>query len=75
MAKRKAAALSCSFCGKSKEHFKMLISGLAASICNECIDLCYKVISDHRQRQAVELTANKNADEGKKKKRKKITKK
>jgi len=75
MAKWKASTSSCSFCGKSKEHFEMLISGLAASICNKCIDLSNKLISDHRQRQVAASTANKSANDGKKKGKNKIKKK
>ena len=75
MAKTIAATSSCSFCGKSREHFKMLVSGLAASICNECIDRCNKLIRDARQRQAAASTANKSTNDGKKKGKNKARKK
>jgi ATP-dependent protease Clp ATPase subunit len=76
MAKRKAGHSFCSFCGRSHDHFKFMVSGLAASICNECIDLCYKIMNDDRQRQAAGAsTAEKSTNKGKKRGKKTAAKK
>jgi ATP-dependent Clp protease ATP-binding subunit ClpX len=37
---------SCSFCGKSQNEVKKLIAGNNVFICNECVDLCHKVIKE-----------------------------
>ncbi len=77
MAMRKADTLRCSFCGKSQKDLKFMIAGSAASICHECVDLCYKIISDSK-REAAAASATENGPdggEGKKKARKKPPKK
>jgi ribosomal protein L37AE/L43A len=38
--------LYCSFCGKSQEEIKHLIAGPKAWICEECVDLCCKIITE-----------------------------
>ena len=35
----------CSFCNKSKNDVKKLIAGPSVFICDECVDLCSKIIS------------------------------
>ena len=35
---------SCSFCGKRQEQVRRIMSGPEAFICNECIELCNKVL-------------------------------
>lgn len=35
---------NCSFCGKSKEEVFMLITGPEVSICDNCVELCSKLI-------------------------------
>jgi hypothetical protein len=52
-----ASELSCSFCGKAQPEVLQLIAGPRAFICNECVQLCVKIIStkhpewlpDHRK--------------------------
>lgn len=36
----------CSFCGKTNEQVRRLVSGPNVNICNECIMLCQEIISD-----------------------------
>lgn len=38
--------LSCSFCGKSRDQVDKLIAGPSVCICNECVTLSYKIVSD-----------------------------
>jgi len=38
--------LSCSFCGKSRDQVDKLIAGPSVYICNECVTLSYKIVSD-----------------------------
>ncbi|MBE6760017.1 MAG: ATP-dependent Clp protease ATP-binding subunit ClpX [Ruminococcaceae bacterium] len=38
--------LRCSFCHKSEDEVVRLISGNGVYICDECIELCYSIISD-----------------------------
>src|SRR5688500_11560238 len=38
--------LRCSFCGKARDEVTHLIAGPGVFICNECVDLCEKVIGD-----------------------------
>jgi hypothetical protein len=41
-------ALHCSFCFKSQHEVKKLISGPGnIFICDECVELCNEIISDH----------------------------
>lgn len=35
----------CSFCGKSPEQIDLLIAGPGVFICNECVDICNRIIS------------------------------
>jgi ATP-dependent Clp protease ATP-binding subunit ClpX len=37
--------LECSFCGKSRHEVVSLIAGENSFICNECVDLCVKVLT------------------------------
>jgi len=48
--------LVCSFCGKTQEQVKKLISGPGIYICNECVDLCNDIIiEDYERAQGTEL--------------------
>ena len=35
--------LYCSFCGKSQREIHKLVAGPAASICDECVELCMDI--------------------------------
>ncbi|MCV2531363.1 MAG: AAA family ATPase, partial [Candidatus Lightella neohaematopini] len=41
--------LYCSFCGKSQKEVKKLIAGSSVYICNECINLCNKIINEGKK--------------------------
>jgi ClpX C4-type zinc finger len=41
-----SANLVCSFCGKSQDDVRKLISGPTVYICDECIDLCNDIIAE-----------------------------
>jgi hypothetical protein len=36
----------CSFCGKLNREVRKLVAGPTSFICDECIDLCAKIMSD-----------------------------
>jgi ATP-dependent Clp protease ATP-binding subunit ClpX len=38
--------LRCSFCGKTQDEIERLIAGPGVFICDECVDLCVRVISE-----------------------------
>lgn len=40
--------LRCSFCGKTQNQVKRLISGPNVCICNECVDLCQEIMDNER---------------------------
>jgi len=42
--KKNNEKLECSFCGKGRELVTSLIAGEKSFICNECVDLCVKVL-------------------------------
>ncbi len=50
----------CSFCGKSQDEVKKLISGPSVFICNECITLCNEIIAE--ESDFVEEDEKKEAD-------------
>jgi ATP-dependent Clp protease ATP-binding subunit ClpX len=37
---------TCSFCGRPKEEVGILISGIDAQICNDCVEQAYRIIND-----------------------------
>jgi ATP-dependent Clp protease ATP-binding subunit ClpX len=37
--------LNCSFCGKSRDQVEKLIAGPSVYICNECVSVSYKIVS------------------------------
>jgi len=45
---RRAASntLYCSFCGKSQHEAKKLIAGPTVFICDECAELCVKIVRE-----------------------------
>ncbi|MCX4024694.1 hypothetical protein H0A36_09670 [Endozoicomonas sp. SM1973] len=44
------SSLFCSFCGKGDLEVRKVICGEEGNICDECIELCYSVIEDEKQR-------------------------
>jgi ATP-dependent Clp protease ATP-binding subunit ClpX len=44
---------TCSFCNKEKDIVKTLIAGPNQFICNECIDLCYEIIHDSKEKLTI----------------------
>ncbi|MBM6700162.1 ATP-dependent Clp protease ATP-binding subunit ClpX [Bifidobacterium pullorum subsp. saeculare] len=42
----------CAFCGKSERQVKRLVTGPAASICDECVELCVGIIAEERRQDA-----------------------
>jgi ATP-dependent Clp protease ATP-binding subunit ClpX len=42
---------NCSFCGKNRDAVEKLIAGPAVYICNECIELSYKIVTEGVQTQ------------------------
>lgn len=45
MAGNKTKDIVCSFCGKSQDEVERIISGNGVYICDECIDICYSLLS------------------------------
>ena len=41
----------CSFCGKDRDEVKRLVMGPSACICNNCIDLCGKLLADQETKK------------------------
>jgi ATP-dependent Clp protease ATP-binding subunit ClpX len=37
----------CSFCGKNQNEVKIIVSGPAVYICNECVSVCVDIIEQH----------------------------
>ena len=38
--------LHCSFCGKSQDEVTKLIAGPSVFVCNECVEMCNKIIRE-----------------------------
>lgn len=38
--------LNCSFCGKSQEQVRKLVTGQGVYICDECVELCAEIVSE-----------------------------
>ena len=52
MKPKDAADLRCSFCTKAHAEVKKLIAGPNdVAICDECVDLCHRIISGRLDRQ------------------------
>ena len=45
-AKKTDVTYHCSFCGKSQHEIKKLVAGPAVFVCDECIDLCNKIMAE-----------------------------
>lgn len=46
--------ITCSFCGKTQDQVKKIVAGPGVYICNECIDLCKKIIDEEISRESAE---------------------
>ena len=46
------AVQRCTFCGKSENQVRKLVTGSGAAICDECIELCVDIISEERDKDA-----------------------
>lgn len=44
-----AKEIRCSFCGKTQKEVKKLISGPGVFICDECVEICYDLISQEKE--------------------------
>jgi ClpX C4-type zinc finger protein len=42
-------SLVCSFCDKSQTEVEQLIAGPGVFICNECVEVCTKIIAERRR--------------------------
>ena len=42
----------CTFCGKSENQVRKLVTGSGAAICDECIELCVDIIAEERVEDA-----------------------
>ena len=42
----------CTFCGKTENQVRKLVTGSGAGICDECIELCVDIISEERVKDA-----------------------
>ena len=38
--------MTCSFCGKSQDQVAKLIAGPGVRICDDCVDLCTRIIEE-----------------------------
>jgi ATP-dependent Clp protease ATP-binding subunit ClpX len=48
----KRTELHCSFCGKSEKDVSILIINVIGnSICNECLDVCNKIIEEKKNEE------------------------
>lgn len=58
MGKSRTRDKSCSFCGKSSDETKRLIAGPGVYICDECIDVCTKIVEEEESTEALEIDEN-----------------
>ena len=55
---RPTELLGCSFCGKSQRQARKIIAGPGVYICDQCIDLCNRVLQEELgERPAGDLNA------------------
>jgi len=50
------SSLSCSFCNKPQREVRKLIAGPHVYICDECIELCNDIISEHKETTEEKVT-------------------
>lgn len=48
-------AITCSFCGKSRNEVRTVITGPNVAICDECVDLCNDIIERQCAREESQL--------------------
>lgn len=48
----KEKVLRCSFCSKREQDIKMLIAGPKVHICDACVDICNRIIAEHKAKEA-----------------------
>ena len=46
-----AAIACCSFCLRPNTEVERLVAGPAVFVCNECVDLCSQIISEHQGKE------------------------
>ncbi len=44
--------LNCSFCGKSQEQVRKLVTGQGVYICDECVELCAEIVKEEIELEA-----------------------
>jgi ATP-dependent Clp protease ATP-binding subunit ClpX len=52
-----ADTLQCSFCGRKKQETNLLIAGIDAHICDDCIEQAYNIVAEEqkgRQKESIE---------------------
>lgn len=47
----------CGFCGKSDDEVERLLAGPCIEVCNECIDLMYKLVHERKPALPVKLAS------------------
>ena len=45
--------IRCSFCGAAKDDTNYFIAGNDAYICQECVQLCMRMIEEHRPKRGL----------------------
>ena len=46
----------CSFCGKSADVARRLIAGPGVFICDECVNVCKKILDEEEENLSIEFT-------------------
>lgn len=49
MARKKTDPKVCSFCGRSADKVKKLIAGIGVYICDECVEVCNRILLDENE--------------------------
>jgi ATP-dependent Clp protease ATP-binding subunit ClpX len=49
-----SVGLTCSFCGKSQSEVKKLVAGPSVCICDGCVELARKAITESEEQEADE---------------------
>lgn len=51
----------CAFCGKVRGEVARMVTGTSAAICNECIELCWDILSEPSERRGGQAIAHDRA--------------